>query len=297
MFTRSVERNVRARKNRMRGFAKLFAPLSTSNVGAAVLWLYLTTMTAGAVGQVATVIWVHVHTGDPIPGNALVGGSDYDQHLGTVPHQTLYVCRVALRGGLHPGKLLNNNCNVSWGGGGTEYHDFEVATITGGPGHWAGFDPAHTREMLVGGRESTGSPLYVCHANYIHRESGPLGVFPSDHDSGVHPGKLVNGKCDVEWGSKELALTQYVAVFYLTPPPPPTHPAPPPPQPTPGPCGVPGRPLCTAACPPQQIFCGTLAQPDNYPGQSIQCGTGLKGACVPFVCTDQGYTRPYPICR
>lgn len=248
--------------------------------------------------QLATITWTHMHTGDHIPGNALVGGSDYDAHVGTVEHQPMFVCRTATHGGLHPGKLLNNNCNVSWGGGGTEYHDFEVATLSGGPGHWAPFDPAQTAQMLIGGHEASGATLYVCHANFIHKETtiGPL--FPSDHDSGIHPGKLVNGKCDVEWGSRELALDQYVQVFYLTPPPlPPPPPPPPPPQHHPGPCGTPGQPLCVAVCPPQQIFCGTLAQPDKYPGESLTCAAGHTGQCVPFLCSSDSYTRPYPKCN
>ena len=165
-----------------------------------------------------------MHSGQQIPGNALVGGADYDQQ------RTLYVCRAYLHGGLHPGKLLNGNCNVSFGGSGTEYHQFDVAVKSGGPGHWAPWDPRQTAIILLGGHEAGGAPLYVCHANYIVHSKPFFGIFGSeDTDHGVHPGKLVGGKCDFEWGSHEIAGTQYVQVFYLTPPPAPPRQVPPPP--------------------------------------------------------------------
>jgi hypothetical protein len=165
------------------------------------------------VAQVATVTWVHLHSGDPIPPNALIGGTDYDPHLAN-PRSTLWVCRVSDHGGLIPGKLLNNSCNASWNGGGHGYADFEVATLSGGMGHWATYDPALTGQMLVGGQEN-GTSLFVCHANYIHT----LDIFNKDHDSGIHPGKLVGDKCVIEWGGMEKWLDQYVQVFYLTPAP------------------------------------------------------------------------------
>lgn len=223
------------------------------------------------IAQLASVTWVHMNTGGHIPGNALVGGSDYDAHVGTVEHQPMFVCRVATHGGLHPGKLLNNNCNVSWGGSGTEYHDFEVATNSGGPGHWAPFDPAQTSQMLVGGHEAGGATLYVCHANHIHKQTVAGFLFPQDHDSGIHSGKLVNGKCDVEWGSRELALDQYVQVFYLTPPI----------QPTPQ-CDVPGKPKCVTPPPGHTNVASITVNPTSISlGQSVTITVTLDRPAPP----------------
>jgi hypothetical protein len=178
-----------------------------------------------AFPQRAIVTWVPAQTGQPLPGNLLWGGKDYDQN------KNLYICRVSLAGGVHPGKLLNNNCNVSYAGSGTEYHQFEVATISGGSGHWGPWNPPAAADILLGGHEASGAPLYVCHANYIVHGGviGPLGSKDTDH--GPHPGKLVAGKCDLEWGGKEIAEDQYVQVFYLTPPPVPPPTKNPPTQP------------------------------------------------------------------
>lgn len=240
---------------------------------------------AAAVSPLAVVNWVPMHTGQPLPGGALVGGRDYDSD-----NVTLYVCRASIFGGVHPGKFLSNNCNVSFGGSGTEYHDFEVAVISNGTGHWGPYDATQVANMLLGGHEATGAPLYVCHVNYIHKDTllGPF--FPSDHDSGVHPGKLVNGKCDIEWGGKEIPETQYLQMFYLTPPPPPppVHAS----KPAPGPkCGQAGQPDCPSTCslPPRDYYCGLLAQPWPFLGCRA---TGVNPTCQDAICTDDKFTAP-----
>lgn len=259
-----------------------------------VLILCVVSIALGSIAyaQNAVINWVHMKTGDPLPAGALLGGEDYDSHIGA-SHMPMYVCRVNLHGGIHPGKLLNNNCNVSWGGSGTEYHDFEVAVRTGGQGHWAAFNPADTVNILLGGHEANGEPLYVCHANYIHKTGGIGPILKGDHDSGIHPGKLKGPTCWVEWGSHEFHLDSYVQVFYRTPPPPPPVP----------PCGIPGKPACTPAptvnncsIPPHLMACGTVLAPQQYPGQSSSCSVGYHGVCVPEVCASTSFTFPRIYC-
>jgi hypothetical protein len=109
-----------------------------------------------------------------------------------------------MNGGTHPGKLLNGYCNVSFGNKGTQYQSYEVAVISGGDGHWGAWNAADKSNMLIGGHEADGSPLYICHANY---------------HNGIHPGKLVPaGTCDFEWGGTEYSTgIGNGQVFYLTP--------------------------------------------------------------------------------
>lgn len=46
----------------------------------------------------------------PTPGGGIVGGDNGDRRT------PLVICRVAHRGGQHPGKLLAGKCNFGWGG-------------------------------------------------------------------------------------------------------------------------------------------------------------------------------------
>lgn len=150
------------------------------------------------LAQQATVTWMSSQAGQPLPPGSLLGGRDSDLNA------DLYVCRVNINGGTHPGKLLNGYCNVSFGNNGTQFQNYEVAVISGGAGHWGAWNAADTSNMLIGGHEADGSPLYVCH---------------TDYHNGTHPGKLVPaGTCDFEWGGTEYATEiGNGQVFYLTP--------------------------------------------------------------------------------
>ena len=51
--------------------------------------------------------WVPA-TGGQVPPGAVVGGQE--------PGRQLYICRAMHAGGLHPGKIVGNSCNFSYGG-------------------------------------------------------------------------------------------------------------------------------------------------------------------------------------
>lgn len=142
--------------------------------------------------------WVRMSRGQSIPNNAISGGTELGgDNSGT----TLYVCRAAYNGSVHPGKLLNGSCSIGFGGKEIVLTTFEVAT---GSGNWgkarAGYSGA-----LVGGRE-TGRTLYVCRANF--RESSGSGI-----NYGQYPGKIVEGKCNFAFGTKELSSSDF-DVYY-----------------------------------------------------------------------------------
>jgi hypothetical protein len=182
------------------------------------------------VSAIDKVQWTPMNGSQPLPPTALLGGDDYDREKadlwGHRQINPLYVCRVQFSdGGVHPGKLVPTGralkCNVSYGGQGSSYDSFEVATT---PlriaGVWASGPPTPGSHMLLGGHEADGRPLYVCRANYIEqlRYDEPIvGSFGTQGtlDHGVHPGKLVAGKCDVEWGGRELALDQDIQAYWL----------------------------------------------------------------------------------
>ncbi len=61
--------------------------------------------------------WVAGSNGS-FPKDAVAGGSE--------PNRTLYVCRAAHEGGVHPGKLVEKNCNISYGGKEITKNTYEV---------------------------------------------------------------------------------------------------------------------------------------------------------------------------
>ncbi len=64
------------------------------------------------------VSWVPVSGGNDIPSDAIPGGYE--------PGGTLYICRTGYAGGVHPGKVVNRNCNISYGAGNIESASYEV---------------------------------------------------------------------------------------------------------------------------------------------------------------------------
>lgn len=131
--------------------------------------------------------WVGMHSGAPIPGNAVVGGG---QHY---PDATFFVCRAPFRGGMHPGKLFNGSCNISWGGTEVVKHHYEVL-VSYQPVSWIesghGSIPHHA---IAGGSEGH-RPLFICQAEYMN---------------GMHVGKVIGRNCNFGWGGREVMLPYY----------------------------------------------------------------------------------------
>lgn len=120
-----------------------------------------------------------------IPHRAFIGGQERDM--------ILYVCQAYYRDGVHPGKVVGGNCNISWNGREIVLNNFKVLVGEGlywRPGHY-GRVPYNA---VVGGMVH-GRPLYVCHASYGRR--------------GVHPGKLWENACYIAYGGQEIPMHDY----------------------------------------------------------------------------------------
>lgn len=146
--------------------------------------------------------WVSMRAGQGIPNNAIVGGVELG---GDNDGVTLYVCRANYNGSLHPGKLINGYCNIGYGGKEVIFSDYQVAT---GNGFW-GRPKSGYAGALIGGWE-TERKLYVCRANFL--ESSDSGLI----NHGQHPGKIVGGKCNFGFGTRELGSDDF-EVFYPKP--------------------------------------------------------------------------------
>jgi len=65
---------------------------------------------------------------------------------------------------------------------------------------WHGRLPTNA---VKGGVDQNGKvPLYICRAHHIN---------------GVHPGKLLNGKCNIGWGGSEVVLHRFEVLVLAEP--------------------------------------------------------------------------------
>ncbi len=63
----------------------------------------------GTVENLTSEPWTWVPAeGGAIPQGAVLGGSENGQPL--------FICRAQYNGGVHPGKVVGQNCNIGWGG-------------------------------------------------------------------------------------------------------------------------------------------------------------------------------------
>ncbi|MEM7040362.1 MAG: DM9 repeat-containing protein, partial [Bacteroidota bacterium] len=140
---------------------------------------------------------------------------------GEEPGRKLPVCRAWYNGGWHPGKVVENACNCGHGGREIRARHYQVlsgqATFkwvrkcdlpTGhispkrgytvcARGSWqrANQSPSTAHHAtwfpFKGGQESCGTPLVLASANY--------GRY------GIHPGKIVSGRCNFGYGGREVS--------------------------------------------------------------------------------------------
>lgn len=129
--------------------------------------------------------WVPA-TGGAVPANAIIGGQE--------PGRTLPICRGAYNNGVHPGKVVAGKCNIGWGGREIELRQFEVLTGNAASIRWQAAPGGALPPGTFAGGQEPGRLLYVCRAAYR---------------SGIHPGKVVAGRCNIGWGGKEIVLGGY----------------------------------------------------------------------------------------
>jgi len=121
-----------------------------------------------------------------IPRRAISGGYENGHNLA--------ICRTRYRGGIHPGKVVSGNCNITYAGREISQANFRILVGKQRQLHWADAIPGRVpRTAVVGGFER-GHPLYICHGRYF---------------GGVHPGKVVQGNCNIGYGGREIYLRNY----------------------------------------------------------------------------------------
>ena len=131
--------------------------------------------------------WVDELNGYPLPAQAVLGGGE------NKPPRMLYVCRASYQGGLHPGKIVDGNCNIGWGGAEIRLPRYQVLVSNTHRYRWAPADGSFPPNTVDGGFDN-GQRLYICQANW---------------EGGLHPGKVYGANCNIGYGGKEISLPNY----------------------------------------------------------------------------------------
>lgn len=109
-----------------------------------------------------------------------------------------YVCQAYYQGSLIPGKLVAGNCNIAYNGQEIVLNNYRL--LSGQGYQW---EPAIPETIpsgaVIGGYESNGQPLYVCRAQYRGE---------------MHPGKIVDNRCNFGWGGRERSAAYYEVLTY-----------------------------------------------------------------------------------
>jgi len=138
--------------------------------------------------------WVAMQRGMKLPRRAFKGGAE--------PARNLYICRASYRGGLHPGKVVAGRCNIGWGGREILRDRYEVLvkrSPRSGVLWLKGHSRALPRMSKVAGGYEPGRRLDICRAQYR---------------GGLHPGKVVDGRCNIGWGGREVVLDRYEVLVH-----------------------------------------------------------------------------------
>lgn len=158
----------------------------SANPATSVTTTYYTNVRAGAHHR-REPRWIPMHAGQPIPVSAVVGGSQHH------PSALFYICRANYRGGVHPGKYLSGNCNISWGGSEIIMQHYEIL-LSDKPLIWIEESDGNIPNHAIAGGSENGNPLFICQADY---------------KNGTHPGKIIGENCNFGWGGHEMMAPYY----------------------------------------------------------------------------------------
>ena len=148
-------------------------------------WVQAIEATPAALSGGANLSWQN-GSGGSVPSGAIAGGSE--------PGRTLWVCRASYNGGLHPGKIVAQNCNIGWGGREITLRNYQVLTGNSSAVRWVAASNGAIPAGAVAGGAEPGRTLYICRARY---------------NNGLHPGKVVAQNCNIGWGGKEILVRSY----------------------------------------------------------------------------------------
>jgi hypothetical protein len=135
--------------------------------------------------------WVSTRSGAPLPARAAIAGEENGAPV--------YTCRGSYSGGVHPGKVVGDNCYIGFAGKEIILHEYQVMvrmkdyTISWGP------PKEGLAEAFAGGHES-GHPLFVCRGEY---------------KGGIESGKVVSDNCNIGYVGLEIKLPRFEVLYWM----------------------------------------------------------------------------------
>lgn len=131
--------------------------------------------------------WTFATSGNVIPEDAVLGGVEAGGY------EDLFICRANYRGGMYPGKIVQGNCNIAWGGREIILEEYETL-ISPYPLRWVSGNGGYLPRHAIEGGYEHGRPLFICQAQF---------------NRGIHPGRVVGRECNISWGGREIAVSRY----------------------------------------------------------------------------------------
>ncbi len=130
--------------------------------------------------------WFAASYGQILPGTLTAGFEN---------GRPLHLCRAEYNGTTHPGKIVGNNCNISWGGSEVLIPNYELLTA-----------PRSVRLVWIAASNGR-IPLGAVRVGYERGED--LYICRATHRDGLHPGKVVGSNCNFGWGGQEILKPNY----------------------------------------------------------------------------------------
>jgi hypothetical protein len=110
------------------------------------------------------------------------------------------ICRGWHQNGVHPGKVVGNNCNIAWGDQEITLPQYEVlAGSIKGLGWVPSANGSMPKRPVYGGQEP-GRQLAVCRSHY---------------NGAMHAGKLLGNGCQLGWGGRAVLLSTYQVLAFV----------------------------------------------------------------------------------
>lgn len=130
--------------------------------------------------------WVAASNGQ-VPRGAFAAGSEKGRPL--------YLCHARYNNGIHPGKVVDKDCHISWGGKEVLIRSYEVLTAPRPVRlKWVAASNGQVPQGAFRGGYEKNRPLYVCRAA---------------HNEGLHPGKVVDKNCDISYRGRAVVIPNY----------------------------------------------------------------------------------------
>lgn len=129
--------------------------------------------------------WIQAFSGRHYPVNTVVGGGENGRPL--------FVCHARYNGSLHPGKVVNGRCNITYAGKEIAFNRYQILVSNLHLG-WLPASFGSIPPNAISGGFENGHPLMICQAQYA---------------GSMHPGKLVGQACNIGYDGREITLPYY----------------------------------------------------------------------------------------